>query len=106
MRKVLGQAYPDAGVLLGLYVVPDDKQAVCSTVTACNRGTTKADIRVSVAVDGAEDTDKQYVLDTDVSAKRTFAGTIGMTLGAGDIVRVYSSTGRVAFNLFGSESDA
>lgn len=105
-KRVLGQSYPNAGTLIDLYTVDDDTQTVCSTITACNRGDSKADIRVSVAIDGAADDDEQYIIDTDVLGKRTHAATIGITLAAGDVVRVWSSSGKVAFNLFGQESPA
>lgn len=102
-QKVLGQSSPAAGVLTDCYTAPS--KAVVSSVFACNRSSIDDTlIRVSVAVAGAADEAKQYIYyDLPVLAADTFASTTGITLGAGDVVRCYSASGNVSFNLFGVE---
>src|SRR5512147_2104920 len=103
-RKVLGQVALGATSLTAVYTVPAATQAVVSTVTVCNRGVTDATFRVSVAVAGAADDPKQYVYyDVPIEAGDTFAATVGIALGAGDIVRGYASTANLSVNVFGVE---
>lgn len=102
--KVLGQSEPAATTATTLYTVPSATQAVCSTLSVCNRHTAAATFRVSVRINGAAQTDAAYVCyDAPIAAKDTLFLTVGFTLGAGDVVTVYSSQGDQAFQLFGSE---
>jgi hypothetical protein len=99
--KVLGQVNPAATTLTTLYTAPAG--AVVSTLSVCNQGATTT-FRVLVSVAGAALNAKQYVVyDTGVDAKDTVFLTLGMTLAATDIVKVYAGTANVSFNLFGSE---
>lgn len=105
--KPLGQAYPAAGVLTDLYVVPGGRSAIVRSVVVCNQGPGVAFPRLSVAVAGAADDPKQYI-------RRGF-GASGLppqdgitvrepiTLAATDVLRCYSDTGQVSFNVFGDE---
>jgi hypothetical protein len=103
--KVLGQLIPGAATLSDLYAVPALNFTVVSTLTVCEQGGAAAAFRISVAVAGAADAPAQYLAyDTALAANETKAFTLGITLGAGDVVRVYSDTGDVSFNLFGSEN--
>jgi hypothetical protein len=103
-RKVLNQKSPGAGVLADLYTVPDNYSTVCSSLTVCNRDSRRTEFRISIAVDGDADENKQYVFyDTPVDGNRTYIATIGITLAAGDVVRCYSASGQLSFGLFGSE---
>lgn len=102
--KVLGQQEPDATTETTLYTVPAATQAVCSTFSICNRTTTAATFRVRIKINNAADSDAQFVcFDAPIAAKDTLLLTFGATLGAGDVVRVYSSNADTAFQLFGSE---
>jgi hypothetical protein len=102
--KVLGQQEPAATTETTLYTVPSATQAVCSTLSICNRTTSAATFRVRIKVNNAADADAQFVcFDAPISAKDTLLLTFGATLGAGDVVRVYSSNADTAFTLFGSE---
>ena len=104
-RKILGQAYPGPGQLIDLYTVPGGKSATGSSVVACNQGTTEASFRIAVAKAGASGTSKQYLYyDTPISARDSFIATIGFTLSETDVLRCYSATGLVSFNVFGDES--
>lgn len=103
--KVLGQAKPAAGVLMDLYTVPDLAQTTVSTFLACSQDTGNDAIRASVAVNGAADSLEQYILyDFDLGSHITEYLTIGMTLGPGDVIRVYSAKGNISFNIFGVET--
>jgi hypothetical protein len=102
--KVLGQSEPAATTDTTLYTVPGSTTAVCSTLSVCNRATASATFRVRIKINNAADADQQYVcFDAPIAAKDTLLLTFGATLGAGDVVRVYSSNADTAFQLFGSE---
>ena len=102
--KVLGQQEPAITTETTLYTVPSATQAVCSTLSVCNRTTIPATFRVRIKINNAADADAQFVcFDAPIAAKDTLFLTFGATLGAGDVVRVYSSNADTAFQLFGSE---
>ena len=102
--KVLGQLNPAPTTLADLYVVPGGKQCVSSSIVVCNRAGGAQTFRISVAVAGAANNVKQYLYyDLPLTGNNTFIATIGITLGSGDVVRVYASNGNLSFNLFGTE---
>jgi hypothetical protein len=101
-QRVLGQSAPAAGTLSDTYTAA--AKAVCSSIVVCNRENADTQFRISVAVNGAADTAKQYLYyDLPLFALDTFIATIGITLGVGDVVRCYSANGLCSFNLFGVE---
>lgn len=104
-RKVLGQSYPAAITLTSLYTVPSSTQAVVSCITACNQSAAaSATIRISIAVASAADTSAQYfAYDVPLAVTETVTFQVGITLGAADVIRVYSSNGAVSFSAFGVE---
>lgn len=102
-RKVLGQSKPAATTLTALYTVPASTQVVGSSLVVCNQGAATT-FRVSVAIAGAADTPAQYLAyDVAIGANITIVYTLGFTLGAADVVRVYNTLATVSFNLFGVE---
>lgn len=102
--KVLGQLTPVATTLTDVYTVPASTSTVISTISICNTNASKVAFRVSVAVGGAVDNIKQYIYyDQEILANDTVFATIGVSLAATDVVRVYSDTANVVFNLFGVE---
>jgi hypothetical protein len=102
-KKVLGQLSPAAITLSTLYTVPAATQVVGSTLMVCNRGGATT-YRVSVAPDGAGDSVEQYLAyDVALGANAPDPIKIGITLDATDVVRVYSASGNVSFQLFGVE---
>ena len=104
LLKVLGQLVPAAGVLTAIYTAGGAIGVTVSTVSVCNLGTTTDKVRLRVAVAGAADDPKQAVLhDVPVKPGSTRGITIGITMSPGDVVRVYSLNGNIAFNLFGVE---
>lgn len=103
--KVLGQLKPAAATLLALYTVPGATATVLSSITVCEQAGAATSFRVSVAVAGAADAVQQYLAyDTALAANETKAFTLGITLGAADVVRVRSLSGNVSFNAFGEET--
>lgn len=102
--KVLGQVNPAATTLTTLYTVPGARTTTVSTLTACNQAAVAATFRVSVQVAAAADNAKQYLYyDLNLAANDTFAATLGITLAATDVVKVYASSATLSFNLFGVE---
>lgn len=102
--KVLGQVKPSATTETTLYTVPSATQAVCSTLSVCNTASAAGTFRARIKINNAADDDKQYVcFNAPISANDTLLLTFGATLGAGDVVRVYSNSGDQVFQLFGSE---
>lgn len=101
-RLVLGQSIPVAATLTAIYTVPASTDAIISTITACEQNGGATTIRISVAVAGAADATKQYIVfGAALQANETKAFTLGMTLTATDVVRVYSASGFVSFSAFG-----
>ena len=102
--KVLGQSSPAATTETTLYTVPSATSAIGSSIIIANRGTSVATFRVSIAVNGAVTTNKDYIYyDLPIGANDTFIATIGITLGDTDVVRVYASNTNLSFSLYGSE---
>lgn len=102
--KVLGQSAPSATTATTIYTVPSATEAVVSTVTVCNRGTTAGTFRLSVRPNGATLANQHYlVYDAEIDTKETKAFTLGITMDASDVLEVYASSGDFSFNAFGSE---
>lgn len=102
VHKVLGQVAVAATTPTDLYTAPSE--AVASSLLVCNRSSTPTTFRISVAVAGAAVDNKQYLYyDLTIGGNDTFAATLGMTLAAGDVVRVYGGAATLSFTLFGQE---
>lgn len=105
--KVLGQVNPSATTATTLYTAPAATQAVVSTITVANLGGTAATFRISVRPAGATQTNAMYVAyDVTVGANDTTTLTLGISLGATDVITVYASNANIAFNAYGSEFTA
>lgn len=103
-HKVLGQSNPLATTATTLYTVPSATQAIVSTLTIANLVATATSFRVAIRVGGATLASAQYVAyDVPLAGADTITLTLGLTLGAGDIVTVYAGSATVAFGLFGVE---
>mgnify|MGYP007090089655 CR=1 FL=1 len=103
--KVLGQSCPAANTDTNIYTVPAATNAIVSTLAVCNLNTSvPATYRVAVRPGGAALANQHYIsYEFNAPAADGPRETIGMTLNAGDVVTVRSSSGTVSFNLFGSE---
>ena len=102
--KVLGQSAPAATTAADLYTVPAATEAIVSTITVANRGSTAGTYRVYVRPAGASVVNQHYLIyDASLSATSTDTMTLGITLAATDVVSVYASTADFSFNAFGTE---
>ena len=105
--KVLGQSKPTADTDTNLYTVPSGagNYAVVSSLVINNLTADPSNVRVAVRPAGAAVEDKHYIVyGNGISPFGTQVFTIGITLAATDIVTVYDTGGKCAFNLFGSEN--
>jgi hypothetical protein len=69
-----------------------------------NLSSTAATYRIAIRIAGATLANSQYIAyDVALSGNDSTAITLGLTLGAADVVTIYASTANVAFSLFGSE---
>lgn len=102
--KILGQAAPGATTNTALYTVPAATQAIISTLVVCNRAATAATFRIACRPAGATLANQHYInYDVPVAANDSINLTLGISLGATDVVTVYASTADVSFTAFGSE---
>lgn len=103
--KVLGQSAPADTNNADLYTVPAATSAVVSTVHIANVTATAATARIFVRIAGAAaGVGNALAYDVSIAANSLFALSEGITLGAGDIISVRSSTGAaLTFTTFGSE---
>lgn len=102
--KTLAQSYPNAGTLTTLYTVPSSTSTIVASIVICNITATDDSFRISIAIAGASDTNKQYIYwNQSVPSYTTFVATIGITLATTDLIRVYSTGGGLTFNAFGIE---
>ena len=103
--KVLGQTHPAGTAETNVYTVPASTQTIVSTMSISNLSAASANARVWVRIAGAATSSVNAILyDVPVAANSVAAFTLGLTLGATDIVTVRTGTGSVlTFQLFGSE---
>ena len=101
--KILGQAAPTLNTETVLYTATT--QAIVSSITVANRSSTGiASFRVIVSQGGAATANAQYLYyDVKIGQNDTFIATVGLTLGVGDVIKVYASTSNLSFQAFGSE---
>lgn len=98
----LAQSLPAATTLTDIYTA--GKRGTVEVI-ACNRSSSTT-IRISHAINGAADTGAQYLIYDAVLASGETKVTARFTVRAGDILRGYSASGAVAFNINGIEEDA
>ncbi len=103
--KVLGQSSPANTSNADLYTVPAGRQAVVSSLTLTNDTATAATARVYVRVAGAAASlTNALAYDVSVGANQVIALTLGITLGATDVITVQSGTANaLTFMAFGQE---
>lgn len=94
-----------AGALQTLYTVPSGKQTVASTLVLSNMYAGVNSYRVVVQPSGESLAPKHFLFtDVPIGGNATETITIGMTLNAGDTVKVASDTSALSATLFGSEN--
>jgi hypothetical protein len=102
--KVLGQQNPSATTLTTLYTVPSATQAVVSSIVVANLAASSATFRIAVRVAGSAISNEEYIAyDVTIAALDSITLTLGLTLGATDVISVYASTATMAFSAYGSE---
>ena len=103
-HKVLRQVNPLATTATTLYTVPASTSTIASSLTISNISATGVTYRVAVRPTGEALANKHYLAyDTSLPANDSAVLTMGITLGATDVVTVYGSTANLAFSLFGVE---
>jgi hypothetical protein len=102
--KVLGQVEPAAGTLTTVYTVPSATETVVANICMANLSGAPSAIRIAIRPNGETIADKHYIAyDTAIDGYSYEFLTMPITLDATDVISVYSSTGTVSFNVFGSE---
>jgi hypothetical protein len=102
--KVLGQVAPSGQMDTNLYTVPVSTQAIVSSISICNTGPGSTLYRIAVRPSGETLASKHYIAyDAYAEANNSVFLTLGLSLGATDVVSVYASSGVLSFGLFGSE---
>lgn len=101
--KILGQANPGA-ILTALYTTPNGVITTLS-VKVCNTNGFIETFRISVALAGAVDSLKQYLIYDKTIAANESDEISGVYLKSGDVVRVYASDAAVVFSAIGVESN-
>jgi P2-related tail formation protein len=103
--KVLGQLDAAATTTEVLYTVPDVTVTTVSSFVACNRNAAAQTFRLSIHVNDAGADNKQFLYyDKQVDANDTLTAVIGITLGQGDVMKVYASSTDFSFSVFGVET--
>ena len=103
--KVLGQSAPSANTDTNIYTVPSGTQAVISTISVCNLTQGELLYRIAVRPNGATLSNEHYIAyDAKAAGNDATFITVGVTVDAGDVITVRSSSsGNIAFNVYGSE---
>lgn len=102
-HKILAQAFPSSGVLADMYIVPDNTQAICSTLAVCNQGASSF-YNIAVRPTGEALESKHYIAyNASINNYDTTFLTIGISLNSGDYLSVMAYNSGVSFTLFGVE---
>lgn len=103
--KILGQQGPAATTETVLYTVPTSTATVVSTLAICNQSSNPGTYRIAVrpAADGTTAQKHWIIYGATIDGSDATMLTLGLTLAAGDTVRVYSSSALMSFSVFGSE---
>src|SRR3990167_4390031 len=97
--KNLSQTNPSAATLTDSYTVPASTSAVVSSIVVCNRSATATSFRISHALAGAADNNKQYIYyDVSIAGNDTFVFTGGLDMATTDVLRVYSTLATLSFS--------
>ncbi len=99
----LAQSSPAATTLSDAYTVPAGKRATVEVVI-CNRAALTT-VRMSQAINGAADALSQYLLYNYEIQANDAISTARFTANGGDVVRVYSTSGSVTFQVNGIEEN-
>jgi len=98
---ILAQVKSVAAVLTNVYTAPLSRRATV-LVVICNVGA-PANVRLAYAVGGAADNVSQYLLYDFSLGANAAVSTEKFTISESDVLRVYSDSGDVVFNVNGIE---
>lgn len=102
--KVLAQSAPSATTATDILTVGAGKQVVISSIVIANRAASSATYRISIRPAGAAQANQHYLAyDVTIAASDSVPLTLGLTMGATDVLTVYASTANLTFGVFGSE---
>jgi len=102
-QGVLAQVLPNPGILATLFTGTAAKKGTVKLIV-CNTSSIDL-VRVAVSPGGAAIQSKHYLAyDMPIDANESLSST-GFMIKEGDVVRVYSANGNVAFTLTGLEED-
>jgi len=103
--NILGQAKPAAGTLVNLYSGPSSGYVVVTTIVCSNVSGISGMLDYayfSIARGGAVDDPSQYhYFQVPIDPGDANAATWGMLLSPGDVIRVKSDNGNIAFTAYG-----
>lgn len=104
--RILGQLAPGAASLEDIYTaVKPVRSAIISSINVANRDAAATEFRIAVCKEGAAISDEMYIAyDTPIAGNDTISYNIGITLGQGDVIRVYNTLATVSFSVFGLEN--
>lgn len=72
------------------------------SLVVCNRSGASATFRLSIALNGEADANKQYIFyDLPLVPNDSFTSALDIGLSPADTVRAYASTANLSVNLFG-----
>jgi hypothetical protein len=101
--KILAQGSPAAANLTDTYTVPGATQTIVSVIIIANRSQTPTSFRISLAANGAADTNSQYIAyDTPIGANQIIEIKCG-ALAANDTIRCYNTLATLSFNILGMQ---
>jgi len=102
--KVLGQVAPSATTATAIYTVPSATSAVVSSIIVCNRAAVDDQFRLMVRPNGATLANEHYIIyDNTCASNDSLILTIGLTLGANDVLEAYATSADFTFSAYGSE---
>lgn len=104
-HKVLGQSAPASTSNSDIYTVPSATQAIVSTIAVANITPAAATFRIAVRPAGATVANQHWIAyDVSLGGADAVTLTLGVTLGATDVLTVRSGTANaLAFSAFGVE---
>ena len=102
--KILGQVLTTANTTSNLYSVPAATNTVISTVSVCNQSNVASTFRLAVRPTSEALASKHFLnFDTPLPGNDTITLTLGITMGALDVMVVNASSSLVSCSAFGSE---
>jgi len=102
---VLGQSAPNANTTANVYTVPASTNTVVSTIIITNRNNNQnTTYRLAVQPAGAALANQHFIAyDAPITSLDSVALTLGITLGATDVVSANAGAANLSFSIFGTE---